>query len=247
MASLAAVPDLERELDALYALPLGEFTKARNDLAARLKRAHQAEAAEAVRALRKPTAVAGTANRLARARAADVRALLEAGERLRDAQQRALAGTARAHEVQDAATAEREAVRRLLAAAEQVGEPRPTVAFLDRLSRTLRAAAVDPAARTLLARGRLTSEVESVGFGPLEPVPPPRRTDEDERAERERLTALRAEARRLAKEARSAEQAAGEAAREATRLAADAAAAREAAERAATAVAEAEEARRRHA
>jgi hypothetical protein len=64
---LAAVPDLERELDALYALPLNEFTKARNDLASRLKRAHQADAAAAVRSLRKPTAVAWTANHLARA------------------------------------------------------------------------------------------------------------------------------------------------------------------------------------
>ena len=36
---LAAVPDLEQELDGLYALPLEEFTKARNDLAARLKQA----------------------------------------------------------------------------------------------------------------------------------------------------------------------------------------------------------------
>jgi hypothetical protein len=32
------VPDLERELDALYQLPLEEFTKARNSLASRLKR-----------------------------------------------------------------------------------------------------------------------------------------------------------------------------------------------------------------
>ena len=46
---LAAVPDLERELDGLYALPLDEFTKARNDLASRLKRAHQGEAAAAIR------------------------------------------------------------------------------------------------------------------------------------------------------------------------------------------------------
>jgi hypothetical protein len=41
MRPLAAVPDLDAELDALYSLPLEEFTKARNDLASRLKKAHR--------------------------------------------------------------------------------------------------------------------------------------------------------------------------------------------------------------
>ncbi|MDX6566513.1 MAG: hypothetical protein QOE10_2175, partial [Gaiellales bacterium] len=54
MRPLAAVPDLEHELDALYALPLEEFTKARNDLVSRLKKAHQDEVAAEVRALKKP-------------------------------------------------------------------------------------------------------------------------------------------------------------------------------------------------
>ena len=63
---LASVPDLDRELDELYGLPLEEFTKARNDLAARLRKAHQAEAAEVVHSLKKPSVVAWSANRLAR-------------------------------------------------------------------------------------------------------------------------------------------------------------------------------------
>ena len=63
---LAAVPDLEQELDGLYALPLEEFTKARNDLAARLNKEHTPVAAYVVRALSKPSVVAAAANRLAR-------------------------------------------------------------------------------------------------------------------------------------------------------------------------------------
>ena len=82
MPPLASVPDLEHELDSLYALPLAEFTKARNDLAARLKRAHQAEAALAVRALKKPTAVAWAANHLARAVPDQVASLHERGVNL---------------------------------------------------------------------------------------------------------------------------------------------------------------------
>nr|MBA3842560.1 hypothetical protein [Actinomycetota bacterium] len=84
---LGAVPDLEHELDELYALPLEEFTKARNDLVARLKQAHQQEAAAAIGALRKPSVVGWTVNRLARDEPAQVAALLAAGEALRETQQ----------------------------------------------------------------------------------------------------------------------------------------------------------------
>jgi ElaB/YqjD/DUF883 family membrane-anchored ribosome-binding protein len=93
---LAAVPDLEQELDGLYALPLEEFTKARNDLAARLRQAHQNEAADLVRSLKKPSVVAAAANRLAREEPHQVVGLLAAGERLREAQQRALSGDGKA-------------------------------------------------------------------------------------------------------------------------------------------------------
>ncbi|MFL5711221.1 MAG: hypothetical protein ACJ77W_04985, partial [Chloroflexota bacterium] len=75
---LAAVPDLDRELDELYGKPLEDFTKARNDLAARLKRAHQAEAADAIRALKKPSLAAWSANQLARREPELVRELLDA-------------------------------------------------------------------------------------------------------------------------------------------------------------------------
>jgi hypothetical protein len=143
---LASVPDLDRELDSLYNLPLEEFTKARNDLAARLRKAHQAEAAGQVRALKKPSTVAWAANRLARDEPGLTAALLEAGDRLRETQQRSLAGKAHADEVAEAAAAEREAIRVLLAAARGELGARATSPLLDKLAQTLRAAAVDEAA-----------------------------------------------------------------------------------------------------
>jgi len=243
---LAAVPDLEHELDGLYALPLEEFTKARNDLAARLKKAHQNEAADLVRALKKPSVVAAAANRLAREEPQQIVDLLAAGERLRDAQQRALAGKATADEVNEAATAERDAVRALLASGRrQLGE-RSSAALLDRLGQTLRAAAVDDEGRKLLERGRLTEELKAVGFGPLEAVKPTRRRGSDEvaRAARERVSALRAEARTLASEAHVAEEAALQAQRAAELLAEEAEQKRADAERAAAELAEAEAALR---
>src|SRR4029079_11635637 len=83
---------------------------ARNDLAARLKKAHQTEAADLVRSLKKPSVVAAAANRIARGEPPQVVALLDAGERLRDAQQRALSGAAKPEEVGEAAALERDAL-----------------------------------------------------------------------------------------------------------------------------------------
>lgn len=239
--SLAAVPNLESELDGLYALPLEQFTKARNDLAARLRKAHQDDVAATVRALKKPSTVAWAANRLARDQPKQVDTLLQAAEHLRDAQQRSLGSKAGADEVDEAAAAEREAVRALLASARTVLGARATAPLLERLSQTLRAAAIDATARTLLQRGRLTEELKAAGFGPLEAVTPSRRRgDEVARAARERVTALRAEARRLDTEARVAEQAAADASRAAAILGDEAGEKRVEAERAASELADAE-------
>jgi hypothetical protein len=242
---LASVPDLDRELDALYDLPLEEFTKARNDLAARLRKAHQSEAAAEVRSLKKPTLVAWAANRLARDEPKLTAALLEAGERLRETQQRALAGNAKQEEIADAASAERETIRGLLTAARRRFGDRATSALLDTLSQTLRAAAVDTAARPLLERGRLTEELKAVGFGPLEAVKPAaRRGDEVGRAARERVSALRAEARRLSADAQAADRELEEAEQAMEALREEAEQKRAEATRVAAELAEAEEALR---
>ncbi len=242
---LAAVPDLDRELDSLYDLPLEQFTKVRNDLAGRLRRAHQSEAAAEVRALKKPAVVAWAANRLARDEPKLTAALLDAGERLRETQQGALAGDATQAEVAEASAAEREAIRALLTACRKRLGERATPALLDKLSQTLRAAAVDDAARPLLAHGRLTEELKAVGFGPLEAVKPSKASGDDlAAAARERVSSLRAEARRLDADAHEAEGAAGEAAQTATALREEAAQKRADADRVAAELAEAEEALR---
>jgi hypothetical protein len=243
---LAAVPDLEHELDELYGGPLEAFTKARNDLAARLRRAHQSEAADAIKALKKPTQAAWAANQLARHEPKLMRDLLDAAAALRQTQQRSLAGKASAGDVTAAATTEREAVRALVSAAR--GLPgRATAATLERLGQTLQAAAIDDIGRDLLERGRLTEELHAVGFGPLEAVkaaPAARRRDEVAKAAKQRLTGLRATARTLDAEARAAEQAAREAERTAKILRDEAAHRRADADRAAEELAGAEKALR---
>lgn len=246
MPPLAAVPDLERELDALYALPLEEFTRARNDLVARLRKAHQSEASADVRALRKPTVAAWAANQLARAHPDLVAQLVDAGGRLRDAQQQALAGNQDRDGVADASQSEREAIRALVSAARTDLGARATPQVLDRLTQTLRAAAVETDLAARLAAGRMTEELQAVGFGPLEAVPTRRDAPSiDRKAERERVAALRTEAHRLADEARHAESAAAAAERDAVRLRDEASQLRLQADEAARALADAESTARR--
>jgi hypothetical protein len=55
---------LNDDIDALFKLPLSEFTSARNDLAARLKRDGQADDANLVKAISKPSVSAWAVNQL---------------------------------------------------------------------------------------------------------------------------------------------------------------------------------------
>ena len=183
---------------------------------------------------------------LARAHPDLIGELLAAGEELRRAQQQALGGGERAAaELPAAFSRERDAVGGVVAAARRELGARASAATLDRLAQTLRAAAVEPAAAATLAAGRLAEELQAVGFGPLEAVEPRKtKTEEAREAARERLNALRAEARRLAAEAHAAERAADDAERETSRLRAEAAAKAKDADRAAAELAAAEEAGR---
>ena len=228
----------EGEIDRLYTLPLGEFVAARNELAKALRKAGDRAAAADVKALAKPTVSAWAVNQLARSERQGVRTLLAAGERLRAAQERVLAGGP-ARELRDAADAERKAVARLVAAARVVladAGLAATETTLDRVGETLRAAAVDEEARDLLERGRLTRDLDAAGFGPLpaslpasrpprgaggraaEPRVDDRRRERAEATLRERraevseLSASLRDAERRADEARRAAEAAAEAA-----------------------------------
>lgn len=159
----------EPEGDKLYALPLDEFTKARDALATRLKSAGDTDEAARVKALKKPTTPAWAVNRLARRSKDTVEELIASADRLRRAQQKLLHGGP-AQEVWEATLAEREALGTLIEDAEQIlteAGHAATRATLDKISDTLAAAAADPQGRVLLRRGILTSEMHRAGFGDL--------------------------------------------------------------------------------
>jgi hypothetical protein len=161
--------DRDAQADALYALPLDEFTAARDELARRLRRAGERDGAAEVKRLRKPSVAAWALNQVRRNDPGRADELLEAGRRLREAQERLLAGGGR-EPLQEAAGEERRLVGELAREAERelsaAGRP-VTEAVTERLRATLHAVASDPEAREGLAAGRLVRDHEASGLGPL--------------------------------------------------------------------------------
>jgi hypothetical protein len=236
------VASVEREIDRLFELPLDEFTAARNELAKRLAKDGDKERADEVRGLAKPSVPVWTINQLARTEKPMVRTLLDAGAKLRKAQERALGG-GNADALRAAQSDEREALRALTHRAgellREAGRP-PGQAVLERINNTLGAAAVMEDARAELKAGRLTSELKVSGFESLAgfEVGPPR----DELAERRQKKAEREqERRRLEKRAQDLDRRATRAEEKADEAEAAAVEARDAADEARNAADEAAE------
>jgi hypothetical protein len=105
-------------------------------------------------------------NQLAQREAGGVKELLAAGQDMLDAQKEALAGEG-TERFERAGKRQRDAIRALVPAARRLLEEaghRPGAAAEERIASSLRAASVDPEARSLLESGRLEEEVESSGL-----------------------------------------------------------------------------------
>jgi hypothetical protein len=203
--------NLDKEIDRLYGLPLDKFTSARDTRVKELRSGGEREAADQLKKARKPTAAAWAANQIARNERMNVRALLTAGEQLREGQAELMRG-GNADDLRRAQESERRALTALLDAGKQLVDGD---VILRKLEATLRAAAVDPEARTLLEQGRLTKELTLSGFGFAGmPVPPKRRRPSGKAKEREEAAEQR---KRALAEARAGVQEAQKRARAAER------------------------------
>lgn len=154
-----ATDDLDAIAARLGALPLAEFTAARDALA---KAADDAALATAIRALRKPSPAAWLTNLLVRERPAEVTQLLALGADLREAQQ-----NLDARELA-ALTKERRSLVTVIAGlagdlARERGV-RVSTAVTEELAQTLLAALADAAAADAVASGRLVRSLAVVGF-----------------------------------------------------------------------------------
>lgn len=170
--------DFEREVDRLYGVELERFIEERTALARVLRSGGRRAEAARIQELRKPTLPAWIVNQLCRRNRKDVDLLLDAGHRLATAQTDVLGG-GNPGEFTEARERERTALRRLDEAASEILGDRATGPTLRRVSATLRAAAVSEGGRELLARGRLTDELQPTGFEALAAIAPaarPRQT-----------------------------------------------------------------------
>jgi hypothetical protein len=205
--------NVDKEIDRLYGLPLGEFTKARDTRVKELRSGGEREAADHLKTARKPTAAAWAANQLARNERMNVRALLTAGEQLREGQAELMRG-GKQDDLRRAEESERRALSALMDAGRGIVDGDAT---LRKLEATLRAAAVDSEGRELLERGRLTKDLTPSGFGFAGmPAPPKRRRSPAKDKEKAREQAAERHKRELA-EARAALQDAQKRARAAQR------------------------------
>jgi uncharacterized phage infection (PIP) family protein YhgE len=152
----------DSEIDNIYSAPVEDFIKLRNDLAGRLKKDGDLEAAAEVASLKKPSISAWIVNQLARSAQLELQRLVKAGEEIEQAQRRSISGEISGG-FADARKEEAAAIGRLRTAAKKVS-PKASPAILDRVANTLRAGSATSEGRDLLKRGRLTGDLEAPGF-----------------------------------------------------------------------------------
>jgi predicted nucleic acid-binding Zn-ribbon protein len=151
---------LARETQKLYGRPLSEFTAARNARAKELKQ-DDPGLATAVSALPKPSIAAAALNELVREDPSEVRALIQSGKRLRQAQEAAVSGKKGA-DLNAAVQEHRAALDRVQRDLRRRKLSGPT---LEKAMKTVRVTSVDPELQPLLERGILHEDINASGFG----------------------------------------------------------------------------------
>jgi chromosome segregation ATPase len=166
-------PGSATEIEALFQLPLTEFTPARNALAARLKKSGQADQAEAVKGLQKPSLSAWTVNQLFWKQRGAFDRLLEAGLKFRTAQTAQLSG--RATDIRGPLEARREALADLSKRAAQILRDISHAATPDvmrRVTTTLEALSTYGGLDGTPQPGHLSEDVDPPGFETLAALVP---------------------------------------------------------------------------
>jgi len=165
--------NLQDDLDALFALPLTEFTAARNALATRLKKAGETGDAERIKALVKPSVAAWAVNQLFWKHRIAFDRLLDAGQRFRNAQTAQLAG--KSADLRAPLEARRAALSELSTHAATIlveGGSAATPDTMRRVTTTLEALSTYAGIPDTPLPGRLTDDVQPPGFEALAALVP---------------------------------------------------------------------------
>jgi hypothetical protein len=161
------VAQLDTQIDALYRLPLEEFTAARTALARTLT----GEASRDVRALKKPTTVPWAVNQVYWKARPTYDAAIKAGQSLRQAQIATLKG--KKADVRAATDTHRRAIAAAVREAAQISSTAGVNPNAEQLARMFEA--VSLAAAQPDAPGRFTEVIEPSGFDALTGITPARR------------------------------------------------------------------------
>ena len=155
--------DFDTTADELYALPLTEFTGARNERVKHARADGDRELAEQIQSLRKPTAAAWLTNQLVRAHRDEIDALLELGGELRE-----VMADLSGDELRELTKQRRQLVFALVQQARSLGSARGqrvTEEVAASVRETLEATLSDSASAEAVASGRLTDALHVSGFG----------------------------------------------------------------------------------
>lgn len=159
---------LEVEIDALFQLPLAEFTLERNTLAARLKKEGRKNDAERVKLLNKPSVSAWAVNQLYWEHRDAFDQLIATGKRLRPMQTARHSGKAAA--MRDSLDARRDALTELSELAAEVlrnAGHSPTQDTIRRIVTTLEAISAHALLADGPSPGRLTQDIDPPSFESL--------------------------------------------------------------------------------
>jgi hypothetical protein len=162
------IDELEADIDALFRLPLAEFTGARNALAARLKKSGRGDEAARVKALVKPPISAWAVNQLYWNHREAFDQLIASGERFHKAQR-----SGKVADMRNALDTRREALTQLSDLATSLlrdADHNPSLDIIRRITTTLEAMSVYAQrsdGRHPGGPGRLTQDVDPPGFESL--------------------------------------------------------------------------------
>lgn len=159
---------LEDEVDALFKLPLAEFTGARNALASQLKKERRVDEADFVKTLSKPSVSAWAVNQLYWDHRKHFDQLVATGQRLRNVQASRVAG--KLADLRGALDTRRETLSQLSDLATELlrdAGHNPSLDTIRRVTTTLEAMSAYASVSDGPRPGRLTQDVDPPGFESL--------------------------------------------------------------------------------
>jgi hypothetical protein len=165
---------LAEERATLYGGSLSGFTAARQERAKQLRTAGDRDLAAAVAKVAKPTVAAWAVDQVAHHYGRELRAFLDAGTAVREAQARLLRGRGSRESLESALEEERRQVRSLAELARGLladAGQRPTQATLEKVRETLHAATLDEEIAADVAAGALGKEQRASGFDAILAMP----------------------------------------------------------------------------